>query len=80
VGFSGETTTAYGLETKKFWPDKLISIAGYTNDVSSYLPTRMHIELGNYEGGESFFWYGMPDIFPKNVDDVILSKVKSLQR
>jgi len=80
VGFSGEATTAYGLETKKFWPDKLISVAGYTNDVSSYLPTHMHIEQGNYEGNESFFWYGMPNIFPRNADEIILSRIKSLER
>ncbi|MCX6226959.1 MAG: hypothetical protein NTV01_19790 [Bacteroidia bacterium] len=80
MGFSGETTTTYGLETKKFWPDKLISVAGYTNDVSSYLPTHMHIEKGNYEGKESFFWYGVPNIFPQNVDETILNRIKSLER
>jgi hypothetical protein len=80
LGFSRETTTGYGLETKKFWPDKLISVAGYTNDVSSYLPTHMHIELGTYEGKDSFFWYGMPNIFPKNVDETILNKIQTLNR
>lgn len=80
MGFSRETTTGYGLETKKFWPDKLISVAGYTNDVSSYLPTHMHIELGTYEGKDSFFWYGMPNIFPKNVDETILNRIQTLNR
>ena len=80
LGFSRETTTGYGLGVKKFWPDKLISVAGYTNDVSSYLPTHMHIEQGTYEGKDSFFWYGMPNIFPKNVDETILDRVKSLER
>lgn len=80
VGFSRETTTGYGLGVKSFWPDKLISVAGYTNDVSSYLPTHMHIEEGTYEGKDSFFWYGMPCIFPKNVDEIILNRIKSLER
>ena len=80
IGFSGEATSEYGLEVKKMWPGKLISIAGYTNDVSSYLPTQNHIEQGNYEGKESFFWYGMPDIFPKNADEIILNRIKSLER
>jgi len=80
VGFSRETTTGYGLGVKKFWPEKLISVAGYTNDVSSYLPTHMHIEQSTYEGKDSFFWYGMPNIFPKNVDEIILNRVKSLER
>ncbi len=80
VGFSRETTTGYGLGVKSFWPDKLVSVAGYTNDVSSYLPTHMHIEAGTYEGKDSFFWYGMPCIFPTNVDEIILNRVKSLAR
>jgi hypothetical protein len=80
VGFSRETTTAYSFGVKKLWPDKLISVAGYTNDVSSYLPTHMHIEQGKYEGKDSFFWYGMPNVFPLNVEEIILSKIKSLER
>ncbi len=78
VGFSRETTTGYSFGVKKMWPDKLISVAGYTNDVSSYLPTHMHLEAKNYEGLDSFFWYGMPGLFPMNADEVILGTIKSL--
>lgn len=77
VGFSRETTTGYSLGVKNLWPDKLVSVAGYTNDVSSYLPTYMHLEQRGYEGLDSFFWYGMPAVFPMNVDSVILNTVKS---
>jgi hypothetical protein len=80
VGFSRETTTAYGFGVKEMWPGKLVSVAGYTNDVSSYLPTHMHIEARGYEGLDSFFWYGMPNVFPPNVDETILSRIKSLMR
>ena len=80
VGFSRETTTGYGLTVKNFWPDKLISVAGYTNDVSSYLPTHMHLEAGVYEGKDSYFWDGMPNAFPKDADKTILNKIKSLER
>ena len=80
VGFSRETTTGYSFGVKNLWPDKLVSVAGYTNDVSSYLPTHMHLEAHTYEGLDSFFWYGMPNVFPMNVDEIILNKVKSLER
>jgi hypothetical protein len=78
VGFSRETTTGYSFGVKKMWPDKLVSVAGYTNDVSSYLPTHMHLEAKNYEGLDSFFWYGMPNVFPMNTDETILGQVRSL--
>ena len=80
VGFSREATTGYSFGVKNLWPDKLISVAGYTNDVSSYLPTQMHIEAGVYEGLDSFFWYGMPNVFPANVYEIILEKINSLER
>jgi len=80
VGFSRETTTGYSFGVKKTWPGKLISVAGYTNDVSSYLPTHLHLEAKNYEGLDSFFWYGMPNVFPMDADEIILGKVVSLAR
>ena len=80
VGISRETTTGYSFGIKNLWPDKMVSVAGYTNDVSSYLPTHMHLEDKGYEGLDSFFWYGMPNVFPMNVDETILDKIKLLNR
>ncbi|MDD5435789.1 MAG: hypothetical protein PH343_10205, partial [Nitrospira sp.] len=54
VGLSRETTTGYSFGVKNLWPDKLVSVAGYTNDVSSYLPTHMHLEKRGYEWLRSF--------------------------
>jgi hypothetical protein len=78
VGFSRETTTEYSFGVKKMWPGKLVSVAGYTNDVSSYLPTHMHLEAENYEGLDSFFWYGQANVFPLDADEIILGKIRSL--
>lgn len=80
VGFSRETTTPYGLFVKKMWPGQMVSVAGYTNDVSSYLPTHLHIERRNYEGLDSFYWYGMPDTFPSDVEEKILTEIKHHNR
>ena len=78
VGFSRETTTEYSFGLKKMWPGKLVSVAGYTNDVSSYLPSHLHLEAKNYEGLDSFFWYGQANIFPMDADEIILGKIRSL--
>jgi hypothetical protein len=78
VGFSRETTTGYGFGVKKLWPDKLVSVAGYTNDVSSYLPTHLHLAAKNYEGWDSFFWYGQANVFPMDADEIILGRISSL--
>lgn len=78
VGISREAVTEYGINIKKEWPDKMISVAGYSNDVSSYLPVKWHIETKVYEGYESSFWYGQPDLFPGNILELVMEKVRSL--
>lgn len=80
IGFSRETTSEYGLGVKNLWPEKMVSVTGFTNDVSSYLPTKLHIHKGNYEGLDSFFWYGMPNTFPDTVYETIISYIKQKNR
>ena len=80
VGFSREATSSYSLDVKNLWPDQLVSVAAYTNDVSSYLPTHLHIEKRNYEGYDSFIWYGMPDTFPMTVENTIMTSIKENNR
>ncbi|AOM79402.1 hypothetical protein [Pedobacter steynii] len=77
VGLSREAVTDYSIGIKKLWPGKLVSVAGYCNDVSSYLPTSRHIQAGNYEGLGSFFWYGQPSVFPVDVYEKIIDKIKT---
>ena len=80
VGLSREVVTEYSLGIKKLYPNQLVSVAGYTNDVSSYLPTSKHINAGTYEGNDSFFWYGQPAIFPENVYETIIKSIKTKNR
>jgi len=80
VGLSREPTSEYGIEIKKIWPNKKVSVAGYNNDVSSYLPTPNHMRSGTYEGYNSFFWYGEKAVFPENVFDLVIKKIKTDNR
>jgi len=76
VGLSREAVTDYSIGIKKIWPGQLVSVAGYCNDISSYLPVQRHIVEKGYEGFDSFFWYGQPSVFPESVYDDILNKIK----
>lgn len=76
VGLSREAVTQYGIAIKALQPDKYISVLGYCNDVPSYLPNAVHIKAGTYEGYNSFFWNAQPCLFPENVFDVVIKKVK----
>lgn len=77
VGLSREAVTDYSIGIKQLWPGKIVSVAGYCNDVSSYLPTQKHIDAQVYEGHDSFFWYGQPAVFPADVYLTILQHIKN---
>lgn len=77
IGLSREVVTEYSLAIKKIWPDKLVSVAGYCNDVSSYLPVERHIRAKVYEGEGSYFWYGMPSAFPLDILDRVVNHIHS---
>ena len=80
VGLSREAVTEYGMAIKNLWPGKLVSVAGYTNDEVSYLPRDWHIQTKTYEGYDSFFWHSQPAILPMNVFDIIINRIKLLNR
>ncbi len=77
VGLSREAVSRYGTEIRRLYPDNLVSVLGYTNDVSSYLPAGEHVRAGTYEGENSFFWYSQPDRFPEDILDIVLEKISS---
>lgn len=77
IGLSREVVTEYGLAIKKIWPDQMVSVAGYCNDVSSYLPTERHIRTKVYEGDGSYFWYGQPSAFPLDILDRVVNRIRA---
>jgi hypothetical protein len=77
VGLSREAVNEYGTAIRNLWPGKMVTVAGYCNDVSSYLPRDWHIRLKTYEGYDSFFWYGQPSVFPETIFDTILDTIRT---
>lgn len=75
VGLSREVVTEYSTGIKNLWPGKLVSVAGYCNDVPSYLPAERHIRTSTYEGYNSALWYGQPSVFPDNIYELLLNRI-----
>lgn len=80
VGISREAVTEYGRGIRGIWPEKRVSVAGYCNDVPSYLPVAWHIRAGVYEGFGSFFWYGQPGLPPLDIYDRIIGAIRQKNR
>jgi hypothetical protein len=79
VGLSREVVTEYGPAIRAIWPDKMVSVAGYCNDVPSYLPVGRHIKAETYEGVDSFFWNAQPSLFPENIFDIVIDAIKKIK-
>ena len=77
VGLSREAVNEYGPAIRNIWPGNIVSVAGYCNDVGSYLPNKWHVAHHFYEGYDSFFWYGQPGVPPLNVFDIVIDGIKS---
>lgn len=80
VGISREAVTEYGKGIRSIWPDQQVSVAGYCNDVSSYLPVEWHIRTGVYEGFGSFLWYGQPGLPPLDIYERIMEAIRKKNR
>lgn len=77
VALSREPVKEYALRIRALWPEKNVTVLGYSNDVSSYLTDDKHVEAGTYESYDSFFWYGEHAPFPIGTLDKIVSTIKT---
>jgi len=80
VFLGGEVVVDYALRLKAVAtqaPDdqaSMIWIAGYSNDVMAYIPSRRVLNEGGYEGGGSNVYYGLPGLWSETIENTIAEK------
>jgi hypothetical protein len=77
VALAGETVIDYALRLKRELPGPLW-VAGYSNDVFSYVPSRRVLEEGGYEGRDAIISSSLPGPFAPSVEERIVGKVKEM--
>ncbi len=80
VALSGESVVDYSLRLKKELAGPAVWVAGYSNDVFSYLPSLRVLEEGGYEGGEAMRYSSLPGRFAPTVEKLVLDKVHELAK
>lgn len=78
LALAGETVVDYALWTKKQYKDERIFVAGYSNEVMCYIPTKRILHEGGYEADDSMIYYVMPGPFEEHVEEKILSVIKQV--
>jgi hypothetical protein len=76
IAMGGEVVSEYALRLKKELGDGNLWIAGYSNDVFAYIPSRRILEEGGYEAGvSSMEFYLKPGPWTLSVEETVVSKV-----
>lgn len=75
LALGGEVVVEYALRAKREFPREPLIVAGYSNDVMCYIPTRRMLSEGGYEVKDSMIYYGQPGPFADDVEDRVFAAI-----
>jgi hypothetical protein len=83
VALAGEVVSDYSLQLKKSLgrgrgnsDAPRVWVAGYSNDLCCYIPTRRVLAEGGYEADRSMWYYMHPNPWATSIEDAILNKAR----
>ncbi len=80
IGLTGEPVVDYCLRFKGQYGSDNTWVAGYNNELLSYIPSLRVLKEGGYEGTEGIPEYGLPAPYGWAVEETIALKVDELLR
>jgi hypothetical protein len=80
LALGGEVVVDYTLRLKVELGRERTWVAGYTNDVMAYIPSRRVLTEGGYEGGGAMVYYGLPTIWSPEVEELIVCESRRQAR
>ncbi|MEN6606616.1 MAG: neutral/alkaline non-lysosomal ceramidase N-terminal domain-containing protein [Bryobacteraceae bacterium] len=78
IVLGGETVVDYSLRLKGQYGFDDTWVAGYSNDILAYIPSKRVSQEGGYEGGEALILFARPGVFSAAVEEIIVEKVGDL--
>lgn len=75
VTLGGEVVVDYANRLKSELAGKQTWVAGYSNDVMAYIPSRRVLGEGGYEGGGAMVYYGLPTVWSPKIENDIVNEV-----
>jgi hypothetical protein len=75
VTLGGEVVVDYALRLKRELGQQSTWVAGYTNDVMAYIPSRRVLAEGGYEGASAMIYYGLPTAWAPEVEELVVGAV-----
>jgi hypothetical protein len=78
LALSGEPVVDFSLRYKREYGNEATWVAGYCNELTSYIPSRRVLEEGGYEGTSGMMEYGWPSSYTSDAEATITATVESL--
>jgi hypothetical protein len=78
IALGGELVVDYALRFKAKYGSTNTWIAGYSNDVFGYVPSRRVLKEGGYEGGDALINRPFPGPFAPEIEETLATKVDEL--
>lgn len=81
VAICGEVVVDYAIRIKEELSrqrDDVVWVAGYSNHVFGYLPSRRVLKEGGYEGARAMQYTTYPGPFDESVEDRVITKISEL--
>ena len=78
VALGGEVVVDYALRLKQELGSGSTWIAGYSNDVMAYIPSRRVLSEGGYEGGGAMVYYSLPSPWAPTIEERIIEGVRAV--
>jgi neutral ceramidase len=75
LALGGEVVVDYDLRAKREFGAKGLVVAGYCNDVMSYVSSKRVLKEGGYEADESMVYYGLPAPWAEDTEDRIFTTI-----
>ena len=80
VALGGEVVVDYSLRLQKELSDPIVWVAGYSNDVMTYIPSQRVWEEGGYEGTDAMKHNFFPARWASGIEELIVRTVHDLRR
>jgi neutral ceramidase len=71
----GEVVVDFAIRTKAEQRGAKTWVAGYSNDIMAYIPSRRVLNEGGYEGGGAMVYYGQPTTWSEQVEEQIMAEI-----
>jgi hypothetical protein len=76
ITLGGEVVVDFSLRLKAELGAERTWVAGYTNDVMAYIPSRRVLTEGGYEGAGAMVFYGLATVWAPEVEELIVREVR----